>query len=82
MADKDRIKHDSAQAKARNKDPRSAADLRQSDFASDIQGRNKLQGNDQEAVRNQRREQPQVGGATGRPTGRPTGRSGPEEGKD
>jgi hypothetical protein len=77
MADKDRIKHDSAQAKARNKDPRSAADLRQSDFASDIQGRNKLQGNDQEAVRNQRREQPQVGGATGRPTGG----SGPEERK-
>ena len=51
-------------------DPRSAANLRQGDLASDIQGRNKLQGNDQEAVRNQRRQQPTVGGATGRPTDR------------
>lgn len=47
--------------------PRSAESVRQRDLASDIQGRNKLQGNDQEAVRNQRREQPKVGGANGRP---------------
>jgi hypothetical protein len=56
-------------ARDRKENPRSAADLRQRDIASDIQGRNKLQGNDQESVRNQRREQPRVGGASGRPSG-------------
>lgn len=65
MADRKETKDNSTQAKAR-KTSRSAADLRQRDLASDIQGRNKLQGNDQEAVRNQRRQQPKVGGATGR----------------
>jgi hypothetical protein len=69
MADRNRTNDTSEQAKAHKKTPRSAADLRQGDLASDIQGRNKLQGNDQEAVRNQRRQQPKVGGATGRPRG-------------
>ena len=64
MADKAR-KTDSANAT--NADTRSAAEIRQRDLASDIQGRNKLQGNDQVSVRNQRREQPKVGGASGRP---------------
>lgn len=45
----------------------SASDLRQSDLANDIHGKNKLQGHDQLAVRNQRRTQPRVGGAAGRP---------------
>ncbi len=71
MADdkRKRTNNDSTPAKDRKENPRSAADLRQRDLASDIQGRNKLQGNDQESVRNQRREQPKVGGATGRPSG-------------
>ena len=62
-----RTKDESTPAKDRKDNPRSAADLRQRDLASDIQGRNKLQGDDQESVRNQRREQPKVGGASGRP---------------
>jgi hypothetical protein len=70
MAEKNRT-NDSARAEPRKNNPRRAADVRQGDLASDIQGRNKLQGNDQEAVRNQRRNQPKVGGATGRPSGRP-----------
>jgi hypothetical protein len=80
MADKNpnRTKDDRAQAQAPKSNPRSAADVRQRDLASDIQGRNKLQGNDQGAVRNQRREQPKVGGASGRPSGTP----GPEERED
>ena len=70
MAEKNRKQaNDDAQARARLKDRPSAADVRQRDLASDIQGRNSLQGNDQEAVRNQRREQPKVGGASGRPAG-------------
>ena len=64
MADKARKTDSANAAKA---DPRSAADIRHRDLASDIQGRNTLQGNDQESVRNQRREQPKVGGASGRP---------------
>ncbi|MFW6076295.1 MAG: hypothetical protein ACOC71_00955 [Hyphomicrobiales bacterium] len=63
MAD-DRSKQNKTGGKA---DPRRAEDVRQRDLASDIQGRNKLQGNDQDAVRNQRRQQPKVGGTTGRP---------------
>lgn len=43
-----------------------AGELRESDLASDIQGRNKLQGDDQLRVRNERRVQPRVGGASGR----------------
>lgn len=72
MADEKRkqTKDENTQPKDTGKTPRSAADLRQRDLSSDIQGRNKLQGNDQESVRNQRREQPKVGGATGRPTGK------------
>ena len=83
MADKNRnrTKDNGTQAQARKIDPRSAAEVRQRDLASDIQGHNKLQGNDQQAVRNQRREQPKVGGASGRPTGRPSG-AGPEERED
>lgn len=71
MADEKRKspKNDSTPAKDRKENPRSAADMRQRDLASDIQGRNKLQGNDQESVRNQRRQQPRVGGASGRPSG-------------
>ena len=64
-----RTNDDSTPAKDRKENPRSAAEMRQRDLASDIQGRNKLQGNDQESVRNQRREQPKVGGASGRPAG-------------
>ena len=64
MADKNQTKDG---AKAPKTNSRSAADIRQRDLASDIQGRNKLQGNDQESVRNQRRVQPKVGGASGRP---------------
>ena len=41
--------------------------LRQRDFADEIQGRNKLQGDDQRNIRNQRRRAPQTGGAPGRP---------------
>lgn len=47
-----------------------ASDLRQRDFDSDIQGKNKLQGKDQLLSRNQRRSQPRVGGATGEPSPR------------
>ncbi len=43
--------------------------LRERDLASDVQGKNRLQGDDQESVRNERRSVPQVGGATGK--GRP-----------
>ena len=70
MADekRKRTNDDSTRAKDQKDDPRSASEMRQRDLASDIQGRNKLQGNDQESVRNQRREQPKVGGATGRPS--------------
>lgn len=65
-----RTKEESPPAKDdRRANPRSAADIRQRDLASDIQGRNKLQGDNQESVRNQRREQPKVGGASGRPSG-------------
>lgn len=64
MADKTRS---TKGAKAPKANPRSAADIRQRDLASDIQGRNKLQGNDQGSVRNQRRVQPKVGGASDRP---------------
>ena len=71
MADDKRkqTKDESTPANDRKDNPRSAADLRQRDIASDVQGRNKLQGDDQGSVRNQRREQPKVGGASGRPTG-------------
>jgi hypothetical protein len=68
MAD-DKGKRTKDDSKGRKESPRSAADLRQRDLASEIQGRNKLHGNDQESVRNQRREQPKVGGASGRPSG-------------
>lgn len=64
MADKTRSTDG---AKAPKANPRSAAEIRQRDLAGDIQGRNKLQGNDQRSVRNERREQPKVGGASGRP---------------
>lgn len=80
MADKN-AKHsndETARTKEREKTTRRAGDVRQRDLASDIQGRNKLQGNDQDAVVNQRRQQPKVGGATGRPADR----SGPKEGND
>lgn len=53
----------------------SASDLRQRDFDSDIQGKNKLQGKDQLLSRNERRSQPSVGGASGG-LKQPTGRSG------
>jgi hypothetical protein len=55
----------------------SASDLRQRDFDSDIQGKNKLQGKDQLLSRNERRSQPKVGGASGG-SNSPTGRSGEE----
>lgn len=50
------------------------ARLRERDFADEIQGKNRLQGDDQSRVRNQRRRKPQVGGATGKPVGKPRGR--------
>jgi hypothetical protein len=53
----------------------SASDLRQRDFDSDVQGKNKLHGKDQLLSRNQRRSQPKVGGATGAAKPR-TGQSG------
>ena len=40
--------------------------LTQSDLASEIQGTNRLQGDDQSHVRNQRRVAPKVGGASGK----------------
>jgi hypothetical protein len=42
------------------RDKDSAQDLTQSDLSQDIMGRNKLQGDDQENVRNERRAVPDV----------------------
>lgn len=42
------------------------AKLRESNLASDMQGNNRLHGEDQESVRNERRTMPKVAGATGK----------------
>ena len=72
MADRNRTNDTSEQAKAHKKTPRSAAGLRQGDLASDIQGRNKLQGNDP-AGRAQPASPAAEGGRRHRP---PSGRRG------